>query len=139
MSTTAAAEYDRTWDGLKLAPGAENEPGALGRMVRSGRTIRTPTFTVDAGKVFYLVKGAGMVYAAVDSHVMIAGPLHGQLVGDIPAGDSFHWVGHRPDAVQGPPRPPGIHRRRRRRDSPWPASSRPTPPPAGRSAQSRPA
>jgi hypothetical protein len=92
LVTDAAAEYDRTWDGLKLAAGAENESGALGRMVRSGRTIRTPTFVINPGKVFYRVRGAGMVYAAVDSHVMIAGPLHGQLVADIPASDSLHWV-----------------------------------------------
>ncbi len=92
LCTAAAAEYDRTWDGLKPAAGAENEVGALGRMVRSGRTIRTPTFTANPGRVFYLVRGAGMVYAAVDSHVMIAGPLHGQLVGDIPAGDALHWA-----------------------------------------------
>ncbi len=92
LCTIAAAEYDRTWDCLKLAPGAENEVGALGRMVRSGRTIRTPSFVVNPGKIFYLVKGGGMVYAAVDSHVMIAGPLHGQLVGDIPASDTLHWA-----------------------------------------------
>ncbi len=92
FAVDAAAEYDRTWDGLKLAPGAENESGALGRMVRSGRTIRTPTFTVHAGKVFYRVKGKGMVYAAVDSHMMIAGPLHGDLVADIKDSDSFHWA-----------------------------------------------
>ena len=90
--TEAAAEYDRTWDGLKPAAGAENDPGALGRMVRSGRTIRTPTFTINPGKVFYRVKGAGMVYAAVDSHMMIAGPLHAQLVADIPPSDSLRWV-----------------------------------------------
>ncbi len=88
----AAADYDRTWDGLKLAAGAENESGALGRMVRSGRTIRTPSFTINPGKVFYRVKGAGMVYAAVDSHIMIAGPLHGQFVADIPASDNLHWI-----------------------------------------------
>ncbi len=92
LQNTAAAAYDRLYDGLKLAPGSENDPGALGKTVRAGRTIRTPTFTVGAGRVFYLVKGAGLVYAAVNSHVMIAGPLHGQLVGDIPAGDGFHWA-----------------------------------------------
>ena len=85
FAVDAAAEYDRTWDGLKLTAGTENESGALGRMVRSGRTIRTPTFTISPGKVFYRVKGAGMVYAAVDSHMMIAGPLHGDLVADITA------------------------------------------------------
>ncbi len=92
LTVSAAAEYDRTWDGLKVAPGSENDPGALGKMTRAGRTIRTPTFTVGAGRVFYLVRGAGMVYAAVNSHVMIAGPLHGDLVADIPAGDHLHWA-----------------------------------------------
>jgi Protein of unknown function (DUF1549)/Protein of unknown function (DUF1553)/Planctomycete cytochrome C len=92
FTTDAAAEYDRTWDGLKLAADAENDPGALAHVVRAGRTIRTPTFTINPGKVFYRVKGAGMVYAAVDSHMMIAGPLHGQLVADIPASENLHWV-----------------------------------------------
>src|SRR5207302_1683896 len=53
---------------------------------------RTPTFTVNAGKVFCRVRGAGMVYASVSSHVMIAGPLHGKLVADIPASVPFHWA-----------------------------------------------
>jgi hypothetical protein len=92
LNTVAAAEFDRTWDGLKPAPGSESDPGAIGRMVRAGRTIRTPTFTVNPAKVFFLVRGAGMVYAAVSSHIMIAGPLHGDLVADLPAGEQFHWA-----------------------------------------------
>jgi hypothetical protein len=90
----AAAEKDPTWDKLRPAPATENDPGALGSAVRAGRTICTPRFRVTAGKVFYLVKGNGLAYAAVDSHVMIAGPLHGQLVMGIKAGDGFQWVGH---------------------------------------------
>jgi hypothetical protein len=90
----AAAEKDPTWDRLRPAPGTENDPGALGSAMRAGRTIRTPGFRVTAGKVFYLVKGTGMAYAAVDSHVMIAGPLHGQLVMPIKAGGDFQWIGH---------------------------------------------
>ncbi|HVS39621.1 MAG TPA: PSD1 and planctomycete cytochrome C domain-containing protein [Gemmataceae bacterium] len=92
LSTVGAAAYDRTWDGLKTADGSENDPGALGKMIRAGRTIRTPTFTVGADRVFFLVRGAGVVYAAVNSHVMIAGPLHGQLVADISASDHLHWA-----------------------------------------------
>src|SRR5262249_16416880 len=33
----AAAEKDPTWDGLKLAAGVEQEPGAMGSVVRAGR------------------------------------------------------------------------------------------------------
>jgi hypothetical protein len=88
-----AAEYDRAFDGLRLAPGAETDPGALGRItVRSGRTLCTPSFRVASGRMFYLVRGAGAVYAAVGSHVEIDGPLHAQLVSSLPAGGDFHWA-----------------------------------------------
>jgi hypothetical protein len=92
MVDYAAAEKDPLWDGLRPAPGAENDPGALGRVVRSGRTIRTPAFKITTGKVFYLVKGSGSIYAAVDSHALIAGPLHGQLVMPVHVGADFRWV-----------------------------------------------
>jgi hypothetical protein len=89
-----AAEYDRAFDVLRLAPGSETDPGALGRVtLRSGRTLRTPTFKLTTGKVYYLVRGAGAAYASVGAHVEIDGPLHGQLVTSLPAGDEFRWVG----------------------------------------------
>jgi hypothetical protein len=97
----AAAEKDPTWNGLKPAPGAENDPGALGGTVRSGRTILTPTFKVKKGTVYYLVKGTGLAYAAVDSHVMIAGPLHAQLVRPIEVRDGFRWIAHDLSAYKG--------------------------------------
>ncbi len=97
----AAAEKDPVWDVLKLAPGTANDPGALGSVVRAGRTLRTPTFSLTNGRVFYLVKGSGFVYAAVGSHVMIAGPLHGQIVRTVNTGDRFQWVGHDLSAYQG--------------------------------------
>src|SRR5262249_52757890 len=74
-----AAEKDAIWDVLRPAPGAENAPAPLGAIVRAGRTLRTPNFTIKSGKVFYLVRGSGRAYAAVSQHVMINGPLHGQL------------------------------------------------------------
>ncbi|MCI0461609.1 MAG: DUF1553 domain-containing protein, partial [Gemmataceae bacterium] len=85
---------DPAWDGLRLAPGAEQDPGALARLVRSGRTLRTPTFEVKAGKVYSLVRGAGQAFASVDQHVMIAGPLHGQVLKTVKTGPAFGWVEH---------------------------------------------
>jgi hypothetical protein len=97
-----AAEYDRAFDVLRLAPGAETDPGALGRIpVRAGRTLCTPTFRVTTGKVFYLVRGAGAAYASVGSHVEIDGPLHAQLVISLPPGNDFHWVGQDLTRYQG--------------------------------------
>jgi hypothetical protein len=97
----AAAEKDATWDRLKLAAGAETEPGTVSQVERPGRMLRTPTFRIGPGKLFYLVKGTGHAYAAVDSHNLIDGPLHGQLVMPIKTGDSFQWVSHDLSPYQG--------------------------------------
>ncbi len=90
----AAAEKDPTWDRLKLRPGSELDPGALGALVRSGRSLCTPSFVLTTGKLFYLVRGTGRAYAAVDSHALIAGPLHGRLLNHFKAGNQFRWVAH---------------------------------------------
>src|SRR5262249_12915655 len=75
------------------APGAELDPGPMGSVVCAGHSLRTPTFTLgNEGKLFYLVKGNGRAYVAVDSHVLINGPLHGQLLQPIKADDSFQWI-----------------------------------------------
>jgi hypothetical protein len=94
LTEHAAAEKDAAWDRLRVVSGAENEPGSLGRLIRSGRTLRTPTFKIKQGRVFYLVRGRGLAYAAVEGHVMIAGPLHAQIVMDVNAGPGFRWIGH---------------------------------------------
>jgi hypothetical protein len=89
-----AAVYDRSWDGLRFAPGSEKESGALGRHLRAGRTIVTPPFVLTTGKLCYRVRGTGSAYAAVEGHSLVAGPLHGQLVLDFKSDDGFRWVLH---------------------------------------------
>src|SRR5262249_34259569 len=61
-------------------------------VIRAGRTIRTPTFEIKSGKVHCLVKGTGQVFAAVEGHVMIAGPLHGGLVRPFKGDSTFQWI-----------------------------------------------
>jgi hypothetical protein len=96
-----AAAYDRAWDGLRTAPGAENDPSAVGRTLRAGRTIRTPSFTLTNGKVFYLVRGQGQAYAAVGQHTLINGPLHAQLVKPLDSKGAYQWVAHDLTPYQG--------------------------------------
>ena len=83
-------EYDA--DGLRFAAGTQNESGSLGGAQRSGRTLRTPEFTLKTGRAFALIKGSGMVYAGVGQHIMLAGPLHGSLVQKFNTPDKFQWV-----------------------------------------------
>jgi hypothetical protein len=88
-----AARRDPTWNVLKAAPGSERDVGRLGNIDRAGKTLRTPTFTVSSGMLHYLVKGHGHAYAAVDSHAVIAGPLHNQILLDFDKGDSqLRWI-----------------------------------------------
>jgi cytochrome c553 len=96
-----AAVYDRAWDGMTVPAGTESDHGVLGKRVRAGRSVRTPTFRVGPGKIYYLVKGAGTAYAAADQHTLIAGPLHGSLIIDFPATAGFRWVMHDLTAYQG--------------------------------------
>ncbi len=89
----------------ELAAGSEGDQGRLGGWLRAGRALKTPTWTLESGQVHYLVEGAGHVYAAVDSHAMINGPLHGELAkdaggsGDLPlrwiTQDLSRYAGHR--------------------------------------------
>lgn len=101
LETETAAVYDRAWDVLRAAPGAEGELGALGAKPRAGRTLRTPAFTLTTGKVFYRVRGAGTAYAAVEGHALLAGPLHGQTLLTLPAADGFRWIAHDLTAYKG--------------------------------------
>ena len=86
----SAAMVDPFWKDLKHANGSEPEPGALGAN-RAGRILSTPSFTLEDGWVHFLVKGKAKVYCSVGAHLMIAGPLHGNLVRTIDMND-WGWV-----------------------------------------------
>ena len=91
FAEVAAAERDTAWDRVRPAPGTENEPGGLGGTYRYNRTLLTPMFVVKNGLVHYRVRGAGQLFACVDGHIMLAGPLHGQTVRRFKTGDKFEW------------------------------------------------
>jgi hypothetical protein len=96
----AAAEFDPAFKGMRNAAESQLDSGAL-KYERAGRTIRTPTFTLNAGKLFYLVRGRGTAYAAVDLHTRIDGPLHGKLVRTFNTGDKWEWVAQDLPAYRG--------------------------------------
>ncbi len=85
------------WNKMGISPGSQNDTGALGRYVRSGRTIRTPMFRLqdgtgaDAGKISVYMRGRATIYFAVGGHVVIEGPLHGNLVRSVTTGKDFSW------------------------------------------------
>ncbi|HZN33246.1 MAG TPA: PSD1 and planctomycete cytochrome C domain-containing protein [Pirellulaceae bacterium] len=91
-----AACRDWNWGELRVAAPHEGDAGRLGGWVRAGRTLKTPTFTIDSGPVHYLIEGVGQVYAAVASHAMINGPLHGELQKETGGNSDLptRWITH---------------------------------------------
>jgi hypothetical protein len=85
------------WDpGWKIAstPGDASEPGATSSWDRAGRMARTPGFEITEDRIYCLVRGAVNTYVAVDSHLLIHGPLHGSLVKKHPGREKWHWIEH---------------------------------------------
>jgi len=76
-----AAVNDSIWSGLEsITEGTMANRSALAKLPKSGRTLRTPTFELKQGNVSCLVEGQGTIVACVDSHRLVAGPLHQQTV-----------------------------------------------------------
>lgn len=90
----SSVRNDAFWNGL-IARG-EKPIGTNSRiesMPRPGRILLTPTFEVKHGTVSCLVRGNGYVVACVDSHRLVAGPLHGGTIQDIKReNDQVGWI-----------------------------------------------
>lgn len=89
-----AASRDPFWNRLTLVPGNEAEAGSHAATARSGRMLRTPNVELVSGRLHYLIRGKTRVYAGVDSHIMVAGPLHAALVRGFDGGPEPSWVTH---------------------------------------------
>ncbi len=87
-----AARRHSAWKNISSK--GELDPGKLASFKRSGQTLRTPEFTLGGGSLWYLVRGAGLAYAVVDSHLFINGPLHGKMVTNWKNAGRWEWVQH---------------------------------------------
>lgn len=102
VATFGAAVNDPIWSGFQSETlGTVQNRGALSSLPKSGRTLRSPTFELKAGTVSSLVDGVGHIVACVDSHRLVAGPLHKQTIKSVKASDRWvtmdlsRYVGHR--------------------------------------------
>lgn len=102
FANASAAVSDPFWTGLKSIHGQKvQNRSALSPLPRSGRTLRTPTFTLTSGNVACRVNGKGHVVACVDSHRLIAGPLHKETIRPITVEKPWtqlkldRYIGHR--------------------------------------------
>lgn len=82
IATEGFARRDPIWNELSLHPENENDSGKLNAVSRSSGMLLTKTFVIGDGRIHISMQGACQIYAAVDSHLMITGPLHQKLVSD---------------------------------------------------------
>lgn len=102
IATVGGWQRDLFWKNLALKPGTELESSAIGGLQLSGRMVRSPEFTLTHRNLWYLVRGSVNVYASVNSHIMINGPLHGSLVKVFKqTDDQWRWVHQPMDLYQG--------------------------------------
>jgi hypothetical protein len=99
FTKSAGAYADPAWAKLEFGFNLTDSPstatpGSLLNWNLSGRTLRTPTFLPEHGLVHYLVRGSGRCFAAIDSHRMIAGPLHDKSIKRFEAQRGWRWETH---------------------------------------------
>lgn len=91
VATFGAAATDPIWSGLdSITEGAVQNRSAIAKLPKSGRTLRSPTFELKEGRVSCLASGVGTVVACVDSHRLVAGPLHKETI--VPVKEGQRWV-----------------------------------------------
>ncbi|MBT5380075.1 MAG: DUF1553 domain-containing protein [Opitutae bacterium] len=95
FASYGSARKNPAWHGLRIVDSALDH-GGLG-YARAGMTLRTPTFSIDHGKVWYLVKGEATAMVVVDSHRMVQGPLHGNVKARIGKEGQLNWYAHHLD------------------------------------------
>ncbi|MCY2974601.1 MAG: PSD1 and planctomycete cytochrome C domain-containing protein [Planctomycetota bacterium] len=102
FASRAGASSDPFWNGLEtLSEKGTQDKNRLATLPRSGRTLRTPTFELREGTVACRVRGSGHVVACVDSHRLIAGPLHGETIKSFKSSNEWielklqRYIGHR--------------------------------------------
>jgi mono/diheme cytochrome c family protein len=89
--TDDAVSFRPLFDRIELAAGHPSDPTSTGSIL-PGRMVRSATFTLEDGRLSALVRGRGVVFASVDSHRLLAGPLHGATLRHVNTGPGFEWI-----------------------------------------------
>ncbi|MBI1369635.1 MAG: DUF1553 domain-containing protein [Planctomycetes bacterium] len=94
--TQSAAVQGMIWNKIALAPQTEADEGSVrNHEGAQGRSIHSPTFTLNGQRLFYLIRGSVGAYVTIDSHRLNKGPLHASMYQtfDDPVG-KLRWVEH---------------------------------------------
>lgn len=90
----ASVFRDSFWNPMQSIDPGVNRMNSFNQVQEAGKTFLTQEVSLDAPQVSYLIRGSLRVYAAVDSHRLIAGPLHREILADFrdPKAEGYRWV-----------------------------------------------
>lgn len=95
-------DRDRFWDPMTQKVDAVNRQNRYSQIAEAGKILPTKMFRLQSGKLSYLVRGSFRAFASVDSHRLVAGPLHGEtLFENAGPSDTYRWVTHSLDRYVG--------------------------------------
>ncbi len=101
ISTQASALAHPTWADLTVAPGTKTSRGGSFSWVQGGRTLLSPMFESESGRLGHLVRGKAKVLWVVAGHKMISGPLHQGVIKTIDTGGDWAWIEQRVETAAG--------------------------------------
>jgi len=93
---------DPFWNPMVQESPGVNRQNRYSQVQEAGKILPTAKFRLESGKLSYLVRGSFRSFACIDSHRLIAGPLHGETILDNGGPDNeYRWVTHSLDRYRG--------------------------------------
>ncbi len=80
------------WHDLKVRPSTHTSRGGNFNWVQGGRTLHSPSFVSEHGRLAHLVRGRAKVLLVVTGYKMISGPLHTGTVLNIDTRGEWRWI-----------------------------------------------
>ncbi|MBM4016556.1 MAG: DUF1553 domain-containing protein, partial [Planctomycetes bacterium] len=91
FATTGVLARDDVLDRVRVAADRDVEPTRT-RLLEPGRTARTRNFVLRHGKLHWVVRGKGVLFACVAAHRTLEGPLHQQTLIEVDTGGKWQVV-----------------------------------------------
>ncbi|XZE46837.1 PSD1 and planctomycete cytochrome C domain-containing protein [Pirellulaceae bacterium SH467] len=90
-SSFPSIAVDPFWLKQKSVLDRMNTQNRYAQVDQAGGTFLSPSFLLESDRLAFLVRGSFRVFTAVDSHRLIAGPLHGETVFESKAEKDSNW------------------------------------------------
>jgi len=91
ITSRPAAVGHPTWADLEVVDSSTSRGSSL-NWVQAGRTLVSPEFDLEHGRVAHLVRGEGRMLMPIASHKLVQGPLHGGSTRAFDTEGEWRWV-----------------------------------------------